>query len=56
MDIPGDEARDELIITAIMKKRSSYIRCKSEEEVVINEKKLRLCKLQLKRKLMYSSK
>ncbi len=49
MDISDDETSEESIITAIMKKHSSYIQRKSQEEVAINEKEAKLVQINAKR-------
>lgn len=49
MDISDDDSSDEYIITAIMKKHSSFIQRKSQEEVAVNEKEAKLVQINAKR-------
>ena len=49
MDISDDEEGTERIITAIMKKHSSFIKRKSEEEVAINEKEAKIVQIEAQR-------
>ncbi len=49
MDISDDDGGDEAIITAIMKKHSSYIQRKSDEEVAINEKEAKVVQINAKK-------
>lgn len=49
MDISDDDGGDELIITAIMKKHSSFIQRKSAEEVAVNEKEAKVVEINAKK-------
>jgi len=49
MDIADDDTSEENIITAIMKKHSSFIQRKSDEEVAINEKEAKVVQINAKR-------
>jgi len=49
MDISDDDNSEENIVTAIMRKHSSFIQRKSEEEVAINEKEAKIVQINAKR-------